>query len=253
MPRYKLVLEYDGTAYVGWQVQPNGPSLERAVERALETFLGQRTPTWVAGRTDAGVHARGQVVAIDSSLVLPPQAFISGLNALLPSDIAVVRADVVPDSFDPRRDTRGKRYLYRITNRKSRAPLSRAQTWELFAPLALAPMQEAAKSLLGTHDFTSFRASNCQAKHAVRELRKVDIRGDASGEIVFTVEGTAFLKHMVRNIVGSLVEVGRGKRPPAWVREVLEARNRSLAGPTAPPQGLCLDEVFYAEDPTNLG
>ncbi len=249
MPRVRLVLEYDGTNYVGWQIQQNGPSVQGRVQLALQELLGERVSVASAGRTDSGVHAAGMVVAFDSPKRLPTRAFWIGLNGLLPDDIAVVRADEVRDDFDPRRWARGKRYCYRVSNRRSRSPLRRYTHWEIYAPLKVEAMREAALSLPGRHDFSAFRAADCQARTAVRELRRVEVQGAAGDELQFVVEGTAFLKHMVRNLVGTLMEVGRGRRPPAWVKEVLESKDRTRAGPTAPPQGLCLDEVFYGEGP----
>jgi tRNA pseudouridine38-40 synthase len=249
MPRVKLVLEYDGTNYVGWQIQPNGPSVQGRVQMALQQLTGQAITVQAAGRTDAGVHARGQVVAFDSPVSLPMKAYWMGLNSLLPDDIAVVHAEEVEPAFDPRRWCRGKRYVYRISNRRSRSPLRRHTHWEVFLPLNVAAMREAMRHVVGVHDFSAFRASDCQAKEARRELRKVDLTGASGDELIVTVEGTAFLKHMVRNLVGSFVEVGRGKRPPEWIAELLACRDRTKAGPTAPPHGLCLDEVFYGTGP----
>lgn len=249
MPRVKLVLEYDGTNYVGWQIQPNGPSVQGRVQKALAELLGQPIQVMAAGRTDSGVHARGQVIAFDSPRQLPMKAYWMGLNGLLPDDISVVRAEEVRPDFDPRRWSEGKRYRYLVSNRRTRSPLRRLTHWEIFQPLALEPMQEAAKSLLGRHDFTSFRGAECQAKTAVRELRKIEVSGVVGDELSFTFEGTAFLRHMVRNLVGTLMEVGRTRQPATWVAQVLAARDRNKAGPTAPAQGLCLEEVFYGAGP----
>ncbi|OJH41131.1 tRNA pseudouridine(38-40) synthase TruA [Cystobacter ferrugineus] len=249
MPRLKLTVEYDGTNYVGWQVQPNGVSIQARLMDAVEKLLGERVPVEAAGRTDAGVHATGQVVCFTTGRVLPLKAYWMGLNSLLPEDIAVVRAEEVPADFDPRRWSRGKRYRYRVSNAPSRSPLLRATHWEVFAPLDVDALRRGAAHLVGRHDFSSFRASDCQAAHAVREVRRVDIQGESRGVLSFTVEGTAFLKHMVRNLVGSLVEVGKGRRSPDWVAEVLAARDRKRAGPTAPAHGLVLEEVFYGEGP----
>ena len=249
MPRLKLTLEYDGTHYVGWQVQPNGVSIQALLTRGLEQLLGERVEVSVAGRTDAGVHATGQVVCFDTARELPLKAYWLGLNRLLPEDIAVVRAEEVPAGFDPRRWSLGKRYRYRVSNLPSRSPLRRFTHWEVFPPLDVEALRQAARHLVGRHDFSAFRASDCQAAHAVREVRRVDIQGTARGELSFSVEGTAFLKHMVRNLVGTLVEVGKGRRPETWVAEVLASRERKRAGPTAPPQGLVLEEVFYGEGP----
>jgi tRNA pseudouridine38-40 synthase len=249
MPRLKLVIEYDGTNYVGWQIQQNGSSVQGRVQLALQRLLGAAVPLWAAGRTDSGVHARGQVVAFDSPRNLPLKAYWLGLNALLPDDISVVRADEVAPDFDPRRWARGKRYEYRISNRRSRSPLRRTTHWEIFQPLALDSMRQATTHLLGKHDFSAFRAADCQAAHALREVRRLEVSGTVGDELVVVIEGTAFLKHMVRNVVGSLVDVGRVKQRPEWIKAVLESKDRTQAGPTAPAHGLYLDEVFYAEGP----
>jgi tRNA pseudouridine38-40 synthase len=247
MPRLKLTLEYDGTAYVGWQRQLNGTSVQEVLERALSELFGEPVSTEAAGRTDAGVHALGQVVAFEAPRTLPPTAYLRGLSALLPEDVSVVDAVEVPAEFDPRRGSAGKRYRYLISNRPVRSPLRRRTHWQLFAPLDIAAMDEAARPLLGTHDFSAFRAANCEALTPQRTLRALSLV--SSGDVVqFEFEGTAFLKHMVRNIVGTLVEVGRGRQRVAWVAEVLASRDRTLAGPTAPPQGLVLVEVRYDDE-----
>ncbi|MEW5737278.1 MAG: tRNA pseudouridine(38-40) synthase TruA [Myxococcota bacterium] len=253
MARVKLVLEYDGTNYVGWQIQQNGTSVQGRVQRALQELTGHPISVLAAGRTDSGVHARGQVVSFDAPISLPLKAWWMGLNTHLPEDIAVVRAEEVDPAFDPRHWARGKRYVYRFSNRRSRSPLRRHTHWEIFLPLNVAAMQEAARHLIGKHDFSAFRASDCQAKGAVRELKKVELSGAAGDELTLVVEGTAFLKHMVRNIAGSLAEVGRGKQPPGWIAELLASRDRTRSGPTAPPHGLCLDEVFYGTGPRDDG
>lgn len=245
MGRIQLILEYDGTDFVGWQRQRNGRSVQEVVERGLETLLGVRVPVAAAGRTDAGVHALGQVAAFDDPRGLPLKAFARGLNSMLPLDVAVVDALAAPPDFDPRRWARGKRYRYRISNRRQRSPLRRRTHWELFTPLDVAAMQAAALPLLGVHDFSAFRASDCEAKTPVRELRELAITRGEDAELVFDFEGTAFLKHMVRNLVGSLVEVGRGKKPVRWIAESLASKDRTKSGPTAPPQGLSLISVRY--------
>ncbi len=245
MPVVVLTLEYDGTRYVGWQVQPNGPSVQAEVERALATLHHAPRRVTAAGRTDAGVHARGQVVSFAEPEPLPLRAYVLGMNALLPPDVAVRAARLEPDGFDARRSARGKRYRYRIENAPTRSPLSRLRAWQHFQPLDVSSMRAAAAHLVGRHDYAAFRASDCASRHAVREVRRLEILGEPGGRIEVVVEATAFVKHMVRNIVGTLVEVGEGKRAPAAMPALVESRDRTRAGPTAPPQGLYLDEVFY--------
>jgi len=245
VPVVKLVLEYDGTRYVGWQVQPNGPSVQAEVERALATLHKAPRRVTAAGRTDAGVHARGQVVSFPEERPLPLAAYVKGMNALLPDDVAVRSAALLPDGFDARRSARGKRYRYTIENLETRAPLGRLQAWQLFGPLDVAAMHAAAQHLVGRHDFAAFQAADCASEHAVRDVFRLDVLGEAGGRIEVVVEATAFVKHMVRNFVGTLVEVGQGKREAASIPALVASRDRKQAGRTAPPQGLCLEEVFY--------
>src|SRR5512143_772555 len=174
MPVVKLVLEYEGTRYVGWQVQPNGPSIQAEVERALGVLHGGPRRVIAAGRTDAGVHALGQVATFPEPSPLPMQAYVRGMNALLPADIAVRAASLEPEGFDARRSARGKRYRYRIVNRPTRSPLSRLQAWQIFPPLDVLAMREAATALVGVHDFAAFQAAGCGARHAVREVRRLE-------------------------------------------------------------------------------
>jgi tRNA pseudouridine38-40 synthase len=244
MPVVKLTLEYDGTRYVGWQVQPNGPSIQAEVERALATLHKAPRRVVAAGRTDAGVHALGQVASFAEASPLPITAYVQGMNALLPADVAVRAASMEPDGFDARRSARGKRYRYRILNAPTRAPLSRLSTWQIFRPLDLAAMRAAAAPLVGRHDFAAFQASDCEARHAVREVRRLELVA-GEGELAVVFEATAFVKHMVRNIVGTLVEVGLGRRSASEMPALLASGDRTRAGRTAPPQGLCLEEVFY--------
>jgi tRNA pseudouridine38-40 synthase len=245
MPVVKLTLEYDGTRYVGWQVQPNGPSIQAEVERALATLRKAPCRVTAAGRTDAGVHARGQVVSFPEERPLPLAAYVKGMNALLPEDVAVRVASVEPDGFDARRSARGKRYRYVIENLGTRAPLGRLQAWQLFGRLDVGAMRAAAVHLVGRHDFAAFQAADCACDHAVREVRRLEVLGEAGGRIQLVFEATAFVKHMVRNVVGTLVEVGQGKRAPGSLPDLLASGDRRQAGPTAPPEGLCLEEVFY--------
>jgi tRNA pseudouridine38-40 synthase len=245
VPVVKLVLEYDGTRYVGWQVQPNGPSVQAEVERALATLHKAPRRVTAAGRTDAGVHARGQVVSFPEERPLPLAAYVKGMNALLPDDVAVRSAALLPDGFDARRSARGKRYRYTIENLGTRAPLGRLQAWQLFGPLDVAAMRAAAQHLVGRHDFAAFQAADCASEHAVRDVFRLDVLGEPGGRIEVVVEATAFVKHMIRNFVGTLVEVGQGKREAASIPALVASRDRKQAGRTAPPHGLCLEEVFY--------
>ncbi|MGZ6142289.1 MAG: tRNA pseudouridine(38-40) synthase TruA [Myxococcales bacterium] len=240
----KLTLEYDGAGFVGWQVQPNGRSVQEVVEKGIAALCGAPVRVTAAGRTDAGVHARGQVVSVAAPRRLPSKAWTAGLNALLPADVACVRAEEAPDGFDARRWARGKRYIYSILQTPVRSPLRRGRVWEIRRPLDLAAMREAAPALLGAHDFSALRAADCPARTTVREIRRLE-NAAAGALVTVTVEATAFLKHMVRNLVGTLVEVAHGRRAPDSLAALLEARDRARAGPTAPPHGLVLDEVFY--------
>ena len=240
----KLTLEYDGAEFVGWQVQPNGRSVQEVLEKALERLCGAPVRATAAGRTDAGVHARGQVVSLAAPRALPAKAWTAGLNALLPADVACVRVEEAPDGFDARRWARGKRYIYSILQTEVRSPLRRGRVWEIRRPLEVAPMRDASRALLGVHDFSALRAADCPARTTVREVRRLDIAAEGAA-VTVTIEATAFLKHMVRNVVGTLVEVGHGRRAPDSLAALLEGRDRKQAGPTAPPHGLVLDEVFY--------
>jgi tRNA pseudouridine38-40 synthase len=245
VPVVKLTLSYDGTRFVGWQLQPNGRSVQAEVEKALETLHKAPRRVTAAGRTDAGVHARAQVVSFREERPLPLSAYVKGMNALLPEDVAVHAASIEPDGFDARRSARGKRYRYVIENAATRAPLGRLQAWQLFGPLDVEAMRAAARHLVGRHDFAAFQAADCAADHAVREVRRLEVLGAPGGRLEIVVEATAFVKHMVRNIVGTLAEVGQGRRQPDSMPELLGRGDRREAGRTAPPQGLFLEEVFY--------
>jgi tRNA pseudouridine38-40 synthase len=244
----KLTLEYDGAPFVGWQVQPNGPSVQGSVEDAVAKLCGSPARVTGAGRTDAGVHARGQVASLEPPRELPLSAWTSGLNTHLPQEIACLRAEEAPPGFDARRWARGKRYVYRVLRSPVRSPLWRGRAWEVRRPLDIAAIREALPLISGCRDFEAFRAADCPARTTVREVRELSLRVRPlpNGELLeLRIEATAFLKHMVRNIVGTLVEVGHGKRTPQSIAELLESRDRTRAGATAPPHGLVLDEVFY--------
>ncbi len=242
--RYKLLLEYDGTDYHGWQVQPNGRTLQGVLEAAVLEFSGETVRISASGRTDAGVHAIGQVVSFALQQAKPTEVVCRALNALTPRDIAIRSVEHVDESFDPRRAARSRRYVYRIWNEPYPSPFWRRYTWHVARPLDVPAMQEAAALLLGEHDFTSLRASNCEADNPVRRVYRSDCQRDRS-LVIYTIEATAFLKHMVRNIVGTLVEVGLHDRPRDCMTQILAAHDRRCAGQTAPPSGLCLTEVQY--------
>ncbi len=240
----RLTIEYDGTNYHGWQVQPNGVTIQEVLEGALEKILGVKARLNAAGRTDAGVHALGQAANFFYEGEIELRRLQKGLNALTPEDIVIKAVESVPDSFDARRDGRSRVYEYRIWNRSWPSAFHRRFSWHVHAPLDLAAMQEAICALEGEHDFSSFRASGCEAAHPVRRVYRNSLtrRGDL---VVYTIEATAYLRHMVRNIAGTLVEVGCGERSPASFAKLLELRDRTLAGPTAPAHGLFLVEVKY--------
>jgi len=242
----KLVVAYDGTEYAGWQLQPNGVSVQQVLEKAIETVLGPHR-TIVAGRTDAGVHALGQVVSLRTGLDPDRGELLRALNANLPLDVVVRSIDEVPNEFDPVRSAIGKLYRYRFYDGAVRPVLERNFVWQVWN-LDWGAMAEAAPLLRGTHDFSSFRDAGSQAATSVRTIDRIElIRAPPSAEreVWLEVEGPGFLKHMVRNLAGTLFQVGRRFHPPAWVSEVLAARDRKRAGPTAPARGLTLVEVRY--------
>jgi tRNA pseudouridine38-40 synthase len=244
MRRLKLVLEYDGTAYHGWQVQPGLDTIQGRLEGALSRLAGVPVPVMGAGRTDAGVHALGQVASCAADLRLDDATLQRALNALLPRDIAVCRAETAPWGFDARRFARDKTYRYTLLARGCRSALHGRYSLHVPQVPDLDAMQRGAAFLVGTHDFSAFRAGTCAAATPVRTVTQAAWR--RAGELWhFEITGNAFLQHMVRIIVGTLLEVGRGKRSPDEVAAILASRDRRSAGKTAPPQGLCLVEVRY--------
>lgn len=242
--RIALGLEYDGSAYCGWQTQPDMPNVQDAMQKALSEIAGERVAVTAAGRTDTGVHALEQVIHFDTGTGRLLNAWVRGTNALLPRDIAVLWAHPVSDEFHARFSAHARSYQYVLVNRPSRVGVHHGKVGWFHQPLDVVAMQEAARYLLGEHDFSSFRAAECQAKTPVKTMSKLDIcqQGDT---IVFDLTASAFLHHMVRNIVGCLVYVGKGKHPPSWIKEVLEQRNRIHAAPTFAPDGLYLKSIHY--------
>jgi tRNA pseudouridine38-40 synthase len=244
MRTLKLVLEYDGFDYCGWQVQAGAPTIQGVLEEALAKILGERVRVHGAGRTDAKVHAVGQVASFRCASSLPAMALQRGLNSLLPRDVVVHDAQDVPADFHARFAALGKVYAYRILNRPVRSPLRLRYAWHLPQALDVPAMAMAGALLQGTHDFAAFQATGSTAKTTERTLTALTVTGEGD-EIVLACTATGFLRHMVRNIVGTLVEVGRGTRAPADVERILDGRDRRFAGATAPPQGLCLMQVLY--------
>ena len=245
MTRYKLTIEYDGSGFVGWQRQTNGLSVQEVLEDAIERFCGERVTTHVAGRTDAGVHALGQVAHFDIAKDTTSDTVRDALNFhVKPHAIAVLKAEIVGEEFHARFSARRRIYRYRIVNRRASLALERGRAWHVQAPLDLAAMQTGAAHLLGRHDFSSFRAAECQAKSPLKTLDVLDISREGEA-IIVDARARSFLHHQVRNMVGTLKLVGEGKWVPDDVRRVLAARDRREAGPTAPPEGLYLVEIVY--------
>jgi tRNA pseudouridine38-40 synthase len=242
--RFKLVVEYDGTEYCGWQIQPNGPTIQSVLEDAIRRLAGEEIRVAAAGRTDAGVHASGQVVSFAMQRPWQPERLLGALNGLTPRDITVRSVEAVGDDFDPRRHARRRAYVYRIWNARFSSPFWRRWAWHVPRRLDVGSMRQAAAVLVGEHDFRSFQAAGCDADKPVRRVFESDL--EQQGELLlYRIEATAFLRHMVRNLVGTLVEIGPGDRAADDMGRLLAARDRTLAGPTAPAHGLCLTKVEY--------
>lgn len=242
--RYALALEYDGRAFCGFQSQREGCGVQDALERALAAIADAPVRAAAAGRTDAGVHAASQIVHFDTDTARPDGAWVRGVNAELPPAAAVLWAAPVDTGFHARFAATARHYVYLLQNRAERPALLAGRVGWYHRPLDLADMQRAAERLLGTHDFSAFRAAECQAKSPVKTLTRAQVRHDGT-LIRFEFSANAFLHHMVRNLVGSLLLVGAGQRAEDWMTELLEARDRTRAGPTAPPQGLYFAAVEY--------
>lgn len=235
--RLVLGIEYDGTDFSGWQRLSHGETVQGALERALSFVAAQPIEVTCAGRTDAGVHGRCQVVHFDTEVNRDPRGWVLGGCSNLPSSVAVLWAQPVDQAFHARFSARSRRYRYRILNRQVRPALeARYVTWERL-PLDAVRMHDAAQALLGEHDFSAFRAMSCQAAHARREVLAVSVRREDE-QVIIEIEANAFLHHMVRNIVGSLLPIGRGEQPTSWMGELLAGRSREVAGPTALASGL---------------
>ena len=245
MPRYKLTIEYDGTPYVGWQAQDNGPSIQASLTDAIAAFAGERATVFGAGRTDAGVHALGQVAHVDLAKDWDTGNVRDAINFhLRPQPIAVLTAERVADDFDARFSAIKRHYLYRISNRRADLALDVNRAWRVPRPLDSEAMHAAAQQLIGKHDFTTFRSTECQANSPLKTLDRLDVARDGD-DLRITTSARSFLQHQVRSMAGSLVHVGEGKWSAADLAAVLEARDRARCGQVAPPHGLYLVRVDY--------
>ena len=249
MPRYKLTIEYDGTPYQGFQRQPKGPTVQADVERALARFQHRPVTLYAAGRTDTGVHATGQVCHVDLHKTYEPFSICGAINYYLhKAPIKVLKAELVDDEFHARFHAKGRRYLYRILNRPAPATLTALRAWHVPQALDVDAMQEAARHLLGTHDFNTFRTVHCQAKSSIRTLDELSFR--TCGEEVHAIAGSrSFLHHQVRNMVGTLVLVGRGHWSLQDLLDAFAQKDRTKGGPTAPAHGVYLTDVIYPATP----
>ena len=247
MTRWRLTVEYDGGPFMGWQRQDHGPSVQQALEEALQHLTGERSAVHAAGRTDAGVHALAMSVHVDVAKAVTPHRLREGLNALVrPAPVAVLAAEPVADDWHARFSCIGRNYLYRILNRRAPPALERGRVWHLAVPLDAAAMAEAAAMLVGRHDFTTFRSAHCQSDSPVKTLDRLDVRSQGQ-EIRIEAAARSFLHHQVRSMVGCLALVGRGQWAPADIAAALEARDRAALGLNAPAHGLYFVEALYAD------
>ncbi len=245
MARWKLTLEYDGRPFVGWQRQENGPSVQAALEHAIMKLTGENVTVAAAGRTDAGVHALGQVAHADIAKEMAADKMRDALNAhLRPHPVAVLGAEIVPEGFHARFNATARHYVYRIVNRRAPLTFDAGRAWSVQVDIDADAMHEAAQGLVGHHDFTTFRAAECQANSPVKTLDILNVVR-AGEEIRISASARSFLHHQVRSMVGTLKQVGTGKWRPSDVRAALEARDRTACGPVAPPDGLYLVRVDY--------
>lgn len=248
MPTFKLIIAYDGTNFSGWQYQPDRRTAQGALQDTWRRITGEQRSVSAASRTDAGVHALGQTVGIDTETHLGADDLFRALNATLPKDIVVKAVDEVSPGFHATRDAQGKRYRYSIHNARTRPLFDRNYVWHVPQPLDAELMQRAGQHLVGTHDFATFQSAGSQRESTVRTITAIEVcrpAGYDGARVEIDVAGTGFLYNMVRIIAGSLVDVGAGRRDPQWLVDALAAGDRRAAGRTAPPEGLCLLEVYY--------
>ncbi|SEG07704.1 tRNA pseudouridine38-40 synthase [Caloramator fervidus] len=244
MRNIKLVIEYDGTRYCGWQRQKNGISIQEVIEKAIEKLTKEQVELIGSSRTDAGVHARGQVANFYTNTTIPSDKICYALNSILPQDIAIIESCEVPMDFHSRYNSIGKKYSYTILNRRIASPLLRNFSAHVPQPLDFEAMVKASKYFLGEHDFSAFKSTGSSVKTSIRTIRKLDFTKD--GDIIrFEIEANGFLYNMVRIIAGTLIEVGKGKIRAEDIPLIIKSKDRSKAGPTAPAQGLCLEKVYY--------
>ena len=245
MKNYKLTIEYDGTAYHGWQIQAKDVTIQETIETALSTMTREKIRLSGSGRTDAGVHALGQTANFKTASNISADAFFAGLNSLLPDDIVITACEVVDDDFHARFNARHKTYQYRIYNRPVPIAVGRRYAWHIRKKLDISAMRQAAGHIIGTHDFKSFEGTGSPRDHTIRTVMSAGIAEKKNGYLFFEITANGFLRYMVRNLVGTLADVGLLKISPNAFKDILEAKNRDLAGATAPPQGLFLVNVSY--------
>jgi len=246
VPNYRFTLEYDGAGFAGWQAQAGGQrTVQDEFEAAIERVTGQRLRVVAAGRTDAGVHALGQVVSARIQTELQPTVLQRALNQVMPEDLAIVAAERAADDFHARYSAVGKLYRYRVWNAATRSPLRSARAHWVARKLDVSAMSKAAGAFVGRHDFAALQAAGSEVESTLRTLKRLEVEQEPPGELVFWAEADGFLRHMVRNLVGTLLEVGSGRRPVDSITELLACGDRRRAGPTAPAAGLTLVRVFY--------
>jgi len=245
MRNIKLLIEYDGTNYLGWQVQPKGPTIQGMLEEKLLRLTGERIRLTGSGRTDSGVHALGQVAHFKTQSQMDIRTIQRALNSLLPPDIVIQKVEEVDEGFNARKHSKSKVYEYRILNRNLRPVFHRGYVWHIPQKLNLTEMKKATKSLIGEHDFSAFRTVGSTTQTTVRRVIRAEWKRDGDGLIRFEIEANGFLKQMARSIIGTLVEIGKGKMKASDFRKILNSKDRKKAGPTAPAKGLFLKEVKY--------